>query len=324
MSRAAEFTGAAVCGECHPSQFAAQTKSHHAHALRPIHATPLAGQLAQEPLRERSGWVYTYRRAGAGVEVTAAKEGASASMLLEWCFGAGSQGATAVGRVQGEYVEHRVSWYRSGNRRGLTAGHPADAPADARSALGVVQTPENIARCFGCHATAVGKGLDLTAMQPGVNCERCHGPGGDHVAAMRAGQPARGTMVNPHGSAARAQIQLCAQCHRSPNAEFESAMPELEDPISVRFAPVGFQASACFRKSNNFTCVTCHDPHADPLPAADPHYTAVCKKCHANTQRRGSNCRRAVGGNCVECHMKKTRALPNLSFTDHRIRVYLP
>jgi len=100
-------------------------------------------------------------------------------------------------------------------------------------------------------------------------------------------------------------------------------MPELEDPISVRFAPVGFLASACFRKSKNFSCITCHDPHADAKLASDASYTAACVKCHVDPPKPSSACKRALKANCVSCHMKTSSPLPYLTFTDHRIRVYL-
>lgn len=93
-------------------------------------------------------------------------------------------------------------------------------------------------------------------------------------------------------------------------------MPELEDPVSVRFAPVGFLASECFKKSKTFSCITCHDPHADPRPATDTFYTAVCRKCHDNTHSS------AAKAACVACHMKTASPLADLTFTDHRIRIY--
>ncbi len=319
LGSAAEFTGAAACGRCHAKQYQTQSTSHHARALRPIQDTPLADVLTREPLRERSGVVFQYRRVPGGVEVSATKGAAGARMLLEWCFGAGSQGYTPVGRVGGEYVEHRVSWYRETGRLGLTAGHPETAPWDLESALGIPQPPPTISRCFSCHATGVEAGPDLTRMRPGVTCERCHGPGGDHVARPAAAN----TILNPHRLPLRAQVEVCSQCHRSPHPQFPSAMPELDDPVSIRFAPVGFQASACFRQSKTFSCVTCHDPHQNPRPAADPFYTAVCLQCHAGAPRAALACPRARKANCVPCHMKTASPLPHLKFTDHRIRIYV-
>jgi cytochrome c554/c'-like protein len=311
LCAAADFTGPETCRRCHERQFQSQSQTHHAKALRPIAESPLSGILDGQSLRERSGMRFAYRSMPGGVGVSISRNGESFDARLEWVFGAGTKAHTAVGRIGGEYFEHRVSWYRQSGRLGLTPGHSPAPPADTHSAAGIAQSAQTITRCFECHATAVRFGPDLSRMIPGVTCERCHGPGSEHAARGKSG-----AILNAARFSGSGIVQICAQCHRSPNAQFRSGMPELEDPVSVRFAPVGFLASECFKKSKTFSCITCHDPHADPRPATDLFYTAVCRKCHDNTHSR------AARAPCVGCHMKTTSPLADLTFTDHRIRVY--
>lgn len=269
-------------------------------------------------MRERNGAVLRYAPGDGVVEASAEVAGSRASMRIEWLFGAGAKAFTPVGHdAGGRWVEHRISWYQRTGRLALTLGHSRAPSPDAASALGIVQSPDSITRCFSCHATNVKPGPDLSAMRAGVTCERCHGPGSDHVAAARAGRPLRSTILNPGRFDARGLVAACSECHRSPNAEFRSEMPELEDPISIRFAPVGFQASACFKKSRDFSCTSCHDPHANPKPAADPAYTEVCLRCHASLAHA-----KQAKASCVGCHMKGSAPTADLSFTDHRIRIY--
>lgn len=239
---------------------------------------------------------YTYR--GNSVEIT--REGAEpVKATMRWAFGAGTQAVTPVIERNGRVVEHRVSWYRDGNRLGLTPGHDAAAAVDLEDALGVVQSDRNVRRCFGCHQT---RG------EPGVTCQACHGDGAAHIA-----QPAaRGAIPRDRS------VTLCAQCHRSPDAAFASATPELEDPNSIRFAPVGLLASRCYQRSaaGKLTCVSCHNPHGE----AAPEPSKVCAECHAAVRARAS-CPRTAG-RCVGCHMQTSSPTPGLRFTDHRIRVY--
>lgn len=297
-----------ACAPCHEKQYAAQRGTHHAQALRRIAGSPLPGLYIGAPLRERSGYTFEYGAAREGLRVAITRGAERFEAPLEWVFGAGSKAFTPVGRIDGEYFEHRVSWYRESGRLGLTPGHnPSPAP-DARTAAGIPQSAETITRCFNCHASGVRPGPDLSAITPGVTCERCHGPGGEHLASGKA------AILNPGKLPASAQVQICGECHRSPNAQFQSRMPELEDPVSIRFAPVGFTASECYRKSRTFSCLTCHDPHADPKPADDVFYTRVCANCHA--------CKRENKSGCVGCHMKSSSPAANLRFTDHRIRVW--
>ncbi|MEJ7606978.1 MAG: hypothetical protein WKF37_12110 [Bryobacteraceae bacterium] len=120
----AEFSGPESCKPCHLAQYKMQAQTRHAHALRPIQETPLAALLSERPLRERSGISFEYRPADGGVQVNVTQGKRTASALLEWAFGSGAQAFTPVGRLDGRYFEHRISYYRAapGGRR--TLGHP--------------------------------------------------------------------------------------------------------------------------------------------------------------------------------------------------------
>ncbi|MBI1787352.1 MAG: hypothetical protein HYR60_07355, partial [Acidobacteria bacterium] len=255
---------------------------------------------------------------GADLTVTVRREEVLQAPL-EWAFGAGHKAVTPVGRVNGQYFEHRLSWYSAARRLALTPGHPAQPSPDVASALGVMQPPATISRCFNCHAAGVrstAAGPDLTSMHPGVGCERCHGPGSEHIA-----QPSKGRLLNAGRFPARAVVEICGECHRSPNRTYSSPTPELDDPVSVRFQPVGFMASRCFSRSRTFSCLNCHDPHQDARPASDPSYAQVCQGCHGKPPGQRSRCARPAR-DCLSCHMKTSSPLPNLTFTDHRIRIY--
>jgi predicted CXXCH cytochrome family protein len=101
------------------------------------------------------------------------------------------------------------------------------------------------AGCMGCHTTgyefarvesATGSGLFHWQMQgsgePGIGCERCHGPGSKHVAEAEAAKKANtklGATTIVHGLkdlSPRQQSQVCAQCHgRMTHRNGELAFP---------------------------------------------------------------------------------------------------
>lgn len=270
-------------------------------------------------MNERNGASLRHEQTESGIRLVTQKGSAIYTALLEWTFGAGSQATTAVGRIaDGRYFEHRLSFYAKPQRLALTPGHSTSTSIDAESAIGIVQSPENIYRCFNCHASDVKPGPDLSAMIPGVTCERCHGAGAKHIEAVKAKQP-KLEIFSGKLASGKAMVAVCGECHRSPNVEYRSEIPEVEDPLSVRFAPVGFQASRCFQKSPKFSCVTCHNPHENPRAASDASYTQVCKSCHSAQKHKRTT---AANNNCVSCHMQKSSPLANLTFTDHRIRIY--
>lgn len=338
-----DLVGAPTCGECHQQQYAKQAFSRHALALRPIKETRLPQLLMGRLLRERNGISFEYQLLEDGLQITAQKNGDKASALLEWAFGAGAQGITPVGRVKGHYFEHRISYYTEPAEPARTIGHPGEPSPSPLAALGQIQTAETIFRCFNCHATGVRPGPqepDLSAMRPGIECERCHGPGRLHVAAARSGplQPDLvKSIVNPGRLPASALVEMCGECHRSSMPGPTAPTLERDDSVSVRFQPVGFKSSRCFSASKNFSCLTCHNPHEDAHSREDLFYTEKCVACHRDVPQPNARCQRATRPNntgqsvinnrqrnCLPCHMRRTSPLPHLTFTDHQIRVYEP
>lgn len=313
---AATVFAAAPCAECHGAIGERHARSHHAQALRPIERAGVAERLSQRSIAERGGATLEYTIQPGGLNVEARRDGETATARLEWAFGAGAQGVTPVGRIGGRYFESRISYYTKANRLARTFGHPVAPSSTAEAALGLIQPPETIYRCFNCHAYGVKSGPDLSAMNPGVTCERCHGAGEAHERAVKAGQPRRG-ILNPGSLPAQSVVSICAECHRSPAGP--SAAPELEDPVSVRFAPVGLMASRCFQQSHKLSCLTCHNPHENARPRSDAYYSRQCLSCHMQPPR--GNCQRARKQDCLPCHMAQTSVAPHLMFTDHRIRV---
>ena len=306
------YIGPEACAKCHPAEYRKQVRSHHAGALRPIAQSPIYELLLQSPPRAN----LAYKARKDGVELTV--DGGLAAQL-QWAFGDGAQGITPVGIQGGRYFEHRFSYYTGPRQFALTFGHPKRV-SGVEAELGVLQETKTISRCFGCHAIAT----ELTDIRPGVTCERCHGPGRAHVAAATAGAAAdviRRSLVNPGRFPAKAQIEICGACHRLPEPGGTSPEPELEDPVSVRFAPIGLMASRCFIASKRLSCVTCHDPHDNARPRSDPSYAEHCSACHATPAASPSHCPRQTNPDCLFCHMRQAALGPYLRFTDHRIRV---
>ena len=322
---ASPYAGSAACVPCHASLLERQGSSRHADALRPILASPLPAHLAERPIRERGGVAFEYEPSEEGLVVRVSRGDRVASALLEWTFGAGSQGLTAVGRRNGRYIEHRVSFYPNRQRPAITLGHPLEPPRSARGALGLTLDAGTAVKCFNCHATAVRLGFDgpdLSVVEPGVRCERCHGPGAEHVAAAKEGRFAEAVAaIDARRAGGRDNIEFCGQCHRLPEPGERNTAPEKKDPLNVRFQPMGLLASRCFERGGELSCLTCHDPHENAQTDA-AYYVAKCVGCHEDAPVQSSTCGRRTGENCLPCHMPPTGPTAYLTFTDHRIRVY--
>jgi hypothetical protein len=321
VCRAADYVGVAVCGGCHKEEYDRQAASRHARSLQPIQ-----GSIAHSAmLRVGQSPDGRLHYDADGNEILIREPGVSERIAVEWAFGAGAQGITPVGRLAGQYFEHRFSYYSAEEKLGITFGHPPHVNTPLAE-IGMPQDNRTIFRCFNCHSTGARLspgGPDLAGMQPGVRCERCHGPGSTHVKLAQEGASAAAiaqAIVNPGRFAPKVQVAICGECHRLPTRDLGDE-PELENPVTVRFAPIGLSVSRCFRASGKLSCLTCHDPHENASKESIS-YTNKCLSCHGNDRRPVKLCRRLQKENCLPCHMKNVALGRYLRFTDHRIRVY--
>src|ERR1700722_933277 len=181
-------------------------------------------------------------------------------------------------------------------------------------------------RCLECHATyfqqsdsqAPGNYYNKDNFVLGIACERCHGPGSEHVKNHSANSAAGTTKTTPGWSRDR-QIDVCAQCHGGagepiapafsfrpgePLAEYvKLGEPTATDRLDVHGNQVNLLArSRCFKASPAMSCSTCHDPHAPERPAAD--YSARCLECHQAEQcGMLQKTRKQITPDCIDCHM---------------------
>jgi hypothetical protein len=100
---------------------------------------------------------------------------------------------------------------------------PGSARADAHRFSTEVSTATYQVNCAPCHTSQLR--LKDTAAQPGsatfaecgVNCEMCHGPSSQHIAAMQAGAQSIGnslsTPVDFTRISAAQSVAICSQCH---------------------------------------------------------------------------------------------------------------
>src|SRR5436190_344759 len=103
-------------------------------------------------------------------------------------------------------------------------GHWGMSPAyDRPDHLGFSR--EATYRCLFCHNgyPEIAPGADFWdgasifpgRLSEGIDCQRCHGPGGNHIAAVRSGSPSqrvRSSIVNPARLSSELQLQICMQC----------------------------------------------------------------------------------------------------------------
>lgn len=183
-------------------------------------------------------------------------------------------------------------------------------------------------RCLECHGSYAeslagpppNNRYTKASVVLGISCERCHGPGREHVSRHQSGSTvlAEG-IVNPAKLPRDRDIEVCAQCHagmRWPTAAAFSYVPgerlddyfdpDHSDPNSMVDVHGGqvalLERSPCYQASATMTCATCHNVHETHRDAAS--FSGKCPTCH-KTEDCGMFRRLGVkiDRGCVECHM---------------------
>jgi predicted CXXCH cytochrome family protein len=307
---------------------------------------------------DQRGGAYYQRRWQIGFD---GKETNVEELTIDYVLGSGNHARSYLHKTtRGTLIELPLGWYtEKGGGWGMGPGFDSRHPATRRLAPyecvfchnGYPQMPANGAP--GAEPVFSGE------LPQGIDCQRCHGPGGRHVTI--AGSPGatpeqiRASIVNPARLGAKQRLDICSQCHLETTS---TAFPALirrfnRGPFSFvpaeslaafelsfdhapgtghddKFEIVGSSAyrlrkSRCFRESKGaLTCETCHDPHR--IAGGDEavrHYSQVCRQCHTTAFNelvsRGAH---PTADDCVTCHMPKRRTedVVHVVMTDHMIQ----
>ena len=180
-------------------------------------------------------------------------------------------------------------------------------------------------RCLECHTTYIQKGearnqFDPDSLITGISCERCHGPGKQHVEYHRANPNTKEPkfIAAPSQLTRQQQLDICAQCHTGvtpfktgpyqfrPGDELATHYEEPSDPtgnsVHTSNQLARLLISPCFLKSE-MTCTDCHNPHRNERGDMEL-FSQRCIKCH-EVERCGMH--ETLGDrlsqNCIDCHM---------------------
>ncbi|MCA9192801.1 MAG: hypothetical protein KDB03_13590 [Planctomycetales bacterium] len=186
-----------------------------------------------------------------------------------------------------------------------------------------------IPKCFQCHMTYIDwyPGTEHMYSQDkiiyGVTCERCHGPGEEHVNYHRENMDERvGKFIsNPADLEPARANDVCGQCH-SGSADFvgpsfgfrpgdeltqhwrpAAAGPGVENKVHTANQLQRLELSACYKNTDNMRCNQCHDPHRAEHGNLQL-FSERCIKCHQpETCGEFEMLGAAISENCIDCHL---------------------
>ena len=329
-TRGIRFVGNKVCAGCHARE-AAQLNTPMAQALEVAPDCKIVTSRGRLTFKN-GNYSYEISRQGKNLTYTISDGAHSISNPILYCFGQGHVGQTFLFRYNDVLYETRVSYFQKLQKLDFTIGHRQTAPTSLEDGLGRAIAGEETRQCFGCHSTGAVNGteLKLQALNPGIGCEACHGPGEKHLIAMKEKKFEEPAIFNPGGLGGHELSQsFCGTCHTG----FEQAMllPAQAGINNIRFQPYRlFNSRGHNTNDPRIGCLACHNPH-EQLGKDSAYYDSKCFACHLTTAKETKTERRTAAAcpvstkNCASCHMPKVE-LPGMhaAFTDHWIRIARP
>jgi predicted CXXCH cytochrome family protein len=284
------------------------------------------------------------------------KEDDAGEVKIDYVMGSGDHVRTYLHRtVRNTLIELPLAWYsEKGGYWAMNPGYDTPHPAASRK-IGY--------DCMFCHNAypsippghedAGAEPVFSTPLPEGIDCQRCHGPGENHVRAATQANAnltnVKSAIVNPARLSPALSMQVCMQCHlETTSAPLPNAIRRFDrgpysyrpgEPLSAftlvfdhapgsgrdnKFEIVSsayrLRQSKCFLRSGGaLACTTCHNPHDIPHgPTAAAHYNGVCRQCHATVNATNHSPR----NDCIGCHMPKRRTedVVHAVMTDHLIQ----
>lgn len=269
---------------------------------------------------------------------------------VDYVVGSGHQTRSYLLQRNGYLYEIPITWYVSKGIWDLSPGYDVVNSRFSRE-IGM--------ECMACHTgyfeLIEGSKNRYRMISEGIDCEKCHGPGEEHIRLIEGGQlidvgeEIDYSIVNPSKLPINEQFDVCQQCHlQGVNVMREAAnvldfrpstalkeswdvfieRHQDENAFGIASHAERLQQSRCFIASaGTLTCTTCHDPHKSVKGISTEIFTQQCTQCH--TRMKVADCgetetmRLDHGNDCISCHMPGggTSDIPHVSFHDHKIRV---
>ncbi|MFA5190983.1 MAG: tetratricopeptide repeat protein [Verrucomicrobiia bacterium] len=352
------FTGSSRCRECHEHFYQLWSKSHHGLAMQPF--TPQFGEKEVQPQRDdiviRGIRYRAENTGGKWFVVERGPRGERKYPMMEVMGGKNvyyfltplDRGRLQVLPVA--YDVRRKEWYDT------TASAMRHFQDVSNEALDWREWPLTFnTACYNCHVSQLENNYNLktdtyhtTWFEPGINCETCHGPCGEHIRLFKqigGGKPPhdlkliRFTTMTP-----QQRNDTCAPCHAKMSPLTTSFQPgdryfdhfdlgTLEDrdfypdarDLGENYTFTLWRTSPCI-KDAKFDCTHCHTS-SGRYRFTGANANNACLPCHkthvANPAAHSHHAAGSKGSQCVTCHMPTTEFARMLR-SDHSMRPPTP
>ncbi|MFL5739508.1 MAG: multiheme c-type cytochrome [Flavisolibacter sp.] len=321
------FSGSQTCASCHKGIYNKHIHTAHFLTSKPALAQYILGSFDEG----RNSYAFNgsvivsmEKRADGFYQVEYFRGAERKAKKMEIVVGSGTMGQSYLYWQDGKLFQMPITYFTAAHTWSNSPGFPDK----------VVFNRFITSRCLECHTSYV-KTVSAEGQQPeefdssqiiyGIDCEKCHGPGADHV-AFQSSHPKESKaqfIINPAQFTRQQKLDLCASCHggrlqkTKPSFSFmpgdtlsnyfviDTTAP---DPthIDVHANQYGLlRASKCFRFSATLTCNSCHNTHENER-GQKAVFSQRCQSCHPDIHRNDAlhqQMGNTIFSNCIDCHM---------------------
>lgn len=322
------FTGSAVCKDCHQKTFEDHLKTFHHLTSSIASEETIKGSFE----KDKNSFYFNphlyvaNEKTDSGFFQTAYQnDQKKISRKFDFVIGSGKRGQTSL-YWYGNYIfQLPLTYFTATNEWTNSPGYSNKVEFNRPIT----------ARCLECHSTyfkeqtTSSSKADEFAKQGiilGVECEKCHGPGKEHVEYHQQHQQEKTGhfIINPSTFSRLQKLDMCRLCHggrlskTKPSFTFyagdnlanffnlDSANTNINE-IDVHGNQYGMMAaSKCF-KGSQMTCISCHDAHQNQYEQVQV-FVSKCQGCHS--EKKHNECRLSsevsadfLKQNCIDCHM---------------------
>ena len=341
------YSGSAPCQTCHKEIYKSFTQTAHYRDSRPASEKTILGSFDSGRNRfiYHGGAAVVMERKDSGFFETAYRDGQQyRTASIDIVIGSGKKGQTYLYWNDEKLFQLPISYFTPLDSWCNSPGYTIDSPVYNR------RVP---AQCLECHATNArtvfrnnteyGDAFDKSQIMYGIDCEKCHGPGAQHVAfhTTNPGETVGRYIVNTGRLTRRQKLDACALCHSGSRIALKPASlafgPEIRclrtNFPAVKYNPANgatldvhgnqyglLSSSKCFIRSQ-MDCGSCHNVHANEAGNVKL-FSQRCMNCHNPSTHDTCTVKVTTGGggaggrsigmvladNCIDCHMP---ALPS-------------
>jgi tetratricopeptide (TPR) repeat protein len=337
------YTGSVSCRKCHEKFYQLWAPSHHGLAMQP-YTTELARNKLSPQTEEIAIGGSRYRADIAGETGLMIERGPEGEKKYRIDHVMGGKNVyyllTAMdrGRLQTlplAYDVNKKEWFDMAASGVRHFPGQTDEPIHWKDWQYTFNTA-----CYGCHVSQVSTNYDLKTdtyhtvwKEPGINCEACHGPAGEHVrvceAAPKGTVPADLKITRGGRDFSKDQNNAtCSSCHAKAVVLTDTFQPgdkffdhfglvTLENPdyypdgrdLGENYTYTSWLMSPCV-KSGKLDCLHCHTSSGRYKFKAEDKANRACMPCHQDKvdHSTGHTFHKAdsPGNKCVACHMPMT------------------